>query len=279
MRAAILVQMMSEIASHPPRIDLSRPTKVPRQRDLVAPLLTHGVTGAAWAVAGFWVLQAFNTSILGFIGALMLLWAGFKALILLVIYGAALYALTLRQDMFRFVAERRHIARINTRITRDLEAGKVERAMDRLHGLISCYPDNMGLRRRLGIYLMEGGRHAEAGRFLILHPAPTEEERGAIRAFYHANGDDPFQILRKSIKGVSGAGLSKASQRVLLQLYAQVHRDADQRSWVYRAVGAYLHHVMPAPRVAFWREHKDLILEVAVFCVVVAFFFVMSRGL
>jgi len=77
---------------------------------------------------------------------------------------APLYALTLHRDMFRFVAERRHIARINIRISREIEAGKVERAMDRLHGLISRYPDNMGLRRRLGIYLMDSGHHAEAGR-------------------------------------------------------------------------------------------------------------------
>lgn len=235
------------------------------------------MTGAAWFVAGLWVLRSFDNTVLAFVGVLMLLWAGLKAIILAFIYGAALYALLFRRDMFGAVAERRHIARVNARITRDLEAGQVDRAMDRIHGLLCSYPDNFGLRRRLGIYLIDLDRKADAGRFLMLHPDPTADERDAIRAFYKANGNDPYQILRKAVRSHSGPGFSKASQRILLQLYRSVEREADQQSWIYQAVGTYLGRAFPGRFWAVWYEYRAVIIEIAVFAVIIILFFILNE--
>ncbi len=249
------------ITSHRP--DLAQPTKNLRLPDLVAPFLEHGIMGVAWFLSGRWVLHSFNDSALGFVGAAMMLWAGVKALILLATYGIALYAALFRRHWFGHVAERRHIARVNARITRDLEAGDVARAMDRMRGLLCAYPDNMGLRRRLAIYLMDAGQMAAAGRYIMLHPAPTAQEREAIRAFYKANGHDPFQILRKTVRGIRGPGLSRGSQRVLLRLYRSIDRPADRQSWLYRAVGRYLAYMLRPRAQVIWEDHRATVIETA----------------
>lgn len=220
--------------------------------------------GVAWFLTGRWVLLGFNDSALGFVGAAMMIWAGFKGLILLGIYGIALYAVLFQRHWFGHVAERRHIARVNARITRDLEAGDIARARDRMRGLLCAYPDNMGLRRRLALYLMEDGQLAAAGRCIMLHPLPTAQEQAAIRAFYKANGHDPFQIMRKAVRGVSGLGLSRGSQRVLLRLYRSIERPADRQSWLYRAVGRYLAYKQRPRAQVLWEDHRGTVIEMAI---------------
>ncbi|MEO0930624.1 MAG: DUF6584 family protein [Pseudomonadota bacterium] len=260
-------------------IDLATPTKALRHTDVLMPALTFGLTGAIWLITGLWVLKVYNNSGWGFLGAAMILWAGFKALLFLITYAIVIYAAAFQPKMFGAVAERRHIARVNARIIRDLETGEVSRAIDRIHGLLCQYPDNMGLRRRLGIYLMQEGRIAEAGRFLMLHPAPTAQERQAIGAFCEANGNDPYQIMRKALRGISGAGLSKQSQHVLQQLYRSIDREADKRAWLYRAVSAYLARAFPNPVADFWSRHRAMVIECAVFAVTLILLLILgNRG-
>lgn len=253
--------------------DLARPTKDLRHSDLIVPLLEHGLLGFAWYLLGLWVFRQFNESAVGFLGVVILLWAGVRALILLGIYGYALYALLFRQEWFVSVAERRHITRVNGRIERDLEAGRTALAMDRLHGLLVSYPDNMGLRRRLSLYLMEEGRLADAGRFLALHPNPTDTEREAVRAFCEANGNDPFQILRKVIRGIDGLGLSRASRAALQAFYENVARDADKASWVYLSVDRYLRYSSRKWSAMFWENYRTALIEVCVLALAATFFF------
>ncbi|MFQ6549600.1 DUF6584 family protein [Aestuariibius sp. 2305UL40-4] len=220
---------------------LAQPTRGFRVRDLILPIFEHGVPGVLWLIAGYWVLQRFDDSALGFVGILMMLWGGFVKLgIVVLIYGFVLYAAAFRRQTFVYVNERRHIARVNGRIDRDLEAGQIGRAMDRLHGLLCAYPDNLMLRWRLAMFLQAEGRLVEAGRHLALMPDPGPEEQVAIAAFCKANGHDPFQIMRKAVRGFYGPDLPRGSQARLRDLHRAIDRPQDKASWLYHAVGRYI---------------------------------------
>lgn len=185
-------------------------------RRLLEPGIFHGLSMTIYLIGGYWVTNTFNESILGFLGVLMMIWGGFKALIVLAIYGFAIYAALFRRDWFENTIERRLMQRLKTRMDKDIETGQLKRAMDRAHGMLIRYPYHQALRRRLASLLIAEARLAEAGRHLIYLPNLMDVEKQAVSAFCKAQGHDPIHILRKSLKGLRLIGLSPWDDRELL---------------------------------------------------------------
>ena len=232
----------------------------------ISPLIEHGLTALIFCVGGYWVMINFNESPIGFLGIAMMLWGGlFKGIILLSIYGFALYALIFHRDWFEHVLERNHIRKIETRILEDREEGHMRRSEDRLHALLSIYPDNMHLRRKLATLLIEREAFIAAGKIIALHPAPTKDELIAIGAFCKSNGHDPFQIMRKAMKTLQGIHLARASQKKLLDLHLAISRKTDKHAWQWRAIERYLQSTILRP---WWRmlyeEYRNTMIELAI---------------
>ncbi|MFF5784715.1 DUF6584 family protein [Streptomyces sp. NPDC012693] len=74
------------------------------------------------------------------------------------------------------------------RVDADLAAGRIPMARQRLRGLVSSYPCDLTLRRRLAeVYRMYGDA-AEAGRWMYLEEDRTVEETTAFEARFKSPG-------------------------------------------------------------------------------------------
>ncbi|MEV8069260.1 DUF6584 family protein [Streptomyces sp. NPDC085995] len=70
------------------------------------------------------------------------------------------------------------------RVDADLAAGRVPVARQRLRGLVSSFPDDLGLRRRLAEVYRLYGDSAEAGRWMYLDDDRDAAETAAFEARY-----------------------------------------------------------------------------------------------
>ncbi|MFE0471406.1 DUF6584 family protein [Streptomyces sp. NPDC058947] len=74
------------------------------------------------------------------------------------------------------------------RVDADLAAGRIPVARQRLRGLVSSFPQDLALRRRLaGVYRLYGDA-AEAGRWMYLEEDRDTDETAAFEARYAAPG-------------------------------------------------------------------------------------------
>ncbi|MYV47158.1 DUF6584 family protein [Streptomyces sp. SID2888] len=71
------------------------------------------------------------------------------------------------------------------RVDADLAAGRVPVARQRLRGLVSSFPDDLTLRRRLAEVYRLYGEPAEAGRWMYLEQDRDAAETAAFEARYH----------------------------------------------------------------------------------------------
>ncbi|MDK1472824.1 hypothetical protein QNO07_05165 [Streptomyces sp. 549] len=71
------------------------------------------------------------------------------------------------------------------RVDADLAAGRTPLARQRLRGLVSSYPQDLTLRRRLAEVYRLHGEAAEAGRWMYLCEDRDEEETARFEARYH----------------------------------------------------------------------------------------------
>lgn len=69
-----------------------------------------------------------------------------------------------------------------TRVDADLAAGRVPMARQRLRGLVSSYPNDLTLRRRLAEVYRLYGEPAEAGRWMYLEEDRDADETSAFEA-------------------------------------------------------------------------------------------------
>lgn len=83
------------------------------------------------------------------------------------------------------------------RVERDIAAGNLGRARDRLHGLVWQYPDDLSLRERLAEVYWQLQFPAMAGCYWYLHEPSTEARQRAVREFEHACGNDPLHLLTR----------------------------------------------------------------------------------
>ncbi|MFF7043928.1 DUF6584 family protein [Streptomyces massasporeus] len=72
------------------------------------------------------------------------------------------------------------------RVDADLAAGRVPVARQRLRGLVSSYPDDLPLRRRLAEVYRLYAEPAEAGRWMYLEQDRDEAETAAFEARYRS---------------------------------------------------------------------------------------------
>lgn len=78
------------------------------------------------------------------------------------------------------------------RVNADLAAGRVPMARQRLRGLVSSFPNDLPLRRRLAEVYRLYGESAEAGRWMYLEEDRDADETAAFEARYHT----PQQRMR-----------------------------------------------------------------------------------
>ncbi len=81
------------------------------------------------------------------------------------------------------------------KVKEDIAAGDLGLARDRLHGLISTYPNRLDLRPRLGEVYWQLQFPAMAGRYWYLAEDRAPDKEEAIGRFESACGEDPRAIL------------------------------------------------------------------------------------
>ncbi|MDO7484867.1 DNA helicase [Peribacillus frigoritolerans] len=82
------------------------------------------------------------------------------------------------------------------KIEEDIEKNDLGKARDRLHGLISTYPNELELRRRLGDIYFALKYPSMAGRYWYLEKNKTSEMVKACILFEKSMGNDPLRIAR-----------------------------------------------------------------------------------
>ncbi|PGV53453.1 DNA helicase [Bacillus sp. AFS037270] len=82
------------------------------------------------------------------------------------------------------------------KIEEDIKNGDLGKARDRLHGLISTYPDELELRRKLGDIYSALKYPTMAGRYWYLEEDKTPEMEKACAVFEKSEGNNPYRISR-----------------------------------------------------------------------------------
>ncbi|MEF2094583.1 DUF6584 family protein [Bacillus sp. CFBP9009] len=82
------------------------------------------------------------------------------------------------------------------KIEEDIEKNDLGKARDRLHGLISTYPNELELRRKLGDIYFGLKYPSMAGRYWYLEKNKTPEMVDACIQFENSMGNDPIRIAR-----------------------------------------------------------------------------------
>lgn len=81
-------------------------------------------------------------------------------------------------------------------IENDIKKNDLGKARDRLHGLISTYPDQLELRKKLGDIYSVLKYPSMAGRYWYLEKNKTPEMVEACTQFEKSMGNDPNRIAR-----------------------------------------------------------------------------------
>ncbi|MGE5071923.1 MAG: DUF6584 family protein [Anaerolineae bacterium] len=87
------------------------------------------------------------------------------------------------------------LSRTLERIEEEVRRGDLGKARDRLHGLIGTYPDDLGLRERLGRVYWQLQMPEMAGRYWYLAERRDEDMRAACSRFEAHFRNDPALIL------------------------------------------------------------------------------------
>ncbi|MCL6572901.1 MAG: DNA helicase [Bacillus sp. (in: Bacteria)] len=82
------------------------------------------------------------------------------------------------------------------KIEDDIKKNDLGKARDRLHGLISTYPNELELRKKLGDIYFELKYPSMAGRYWYLEENKTPEMVKACNEFEKFMGNDPYRIAR-----------------------------------------------------------------------------------
>ncbi len=81
------------------------------------------------------------------------------------------------------------------RVDNDLDKGLKKRAIDRLHGLIKTYPDELAFRTKLGHIYLDIGFKDSAGQFFVLEKDRTNEMDEAVTIYLDSVNRSGWKIL------------------------------------------------------------------------------------
>ncbi len=128
------------------------------------------------------------------------------------------------------------------KIDQEIAASDYGKARERLHGLLSTYPDDLMLRRKLGEVYWKLHYIQRAGCYWYLEEEKTPEMLSACRSFERACGHDPLKILLAlKFRGNVDAIQGEFAGRTLLGLHEQARRT--HRNYVdFRHKGAEKYH-------------------------------------
>lgn len=82
------------------------------------------------------------------------------------------------------------------KVEQEILEGKLGVARDRLHGLITTYPEDISLRSRLGDVYWALGYPELAGQWWFLDDDLTDDKREAVRAFAKVCSQDADAMMR-----------------------------------------------------------------------------------
>jgi hypothetical protein len=131
----------------------------------------------------------------------------------------------------------------------EIRRGRLGKARDRMHGLLSNDPCNPALRRKMGEIYWKLQMPEMAGRYWYLEEQKTEDMRAACRAFEAQCGRDPMQILF-SLKYRLRDETDPYRKAVLEKLHAEAKR---KHSWYedYRERGRSKFYQSKPAKVTF----------------------------
>ncbi len=81
-------------------------------------------------------------------------------------------------------------------VERDIRNGDLGKARDRLHSLLTAYPDDLNIRHMLGEVYWNLQFPAMAGRYWYLEERISPQIQEACTTFEHAFGNDPLQMYQ-----------------------------------------------------------------------------------
>ena len=226
------------------------------------PFIENVVIGLLFVGLGFHIVNNFNDNFFGFVGFISIFWGCFKILIGSIIYGITIWAMIYRPESFIHVQRKRILERILKRAAKDIEFGNLQKAKDRLHGLISKYPNFLEIRFELSnIYLRENDLK-NAGRYLYFKPNPNKQECLYINHFENCLGNSAFQILRRiSIPSKIDIESVRVSKRKISELVEKVQIESERRSWIVNEYTRYLKELNAPFYKKLLRRQKDILIN------------------
>ncbi|MEU5402225.1 DUF6584 family protein [Streptomyces sp. NPDC005963] len=132
------------------------------------------------------------------------------------------------------------------RVNADLAAGRVPIARQRLRGLVSSFPEDLALRRRLGEVYRLYGEPAEAGRWMYLEEDRDPAETAAFEKRYstplvrmralawrapESLADTAFAVGQLTAVREAGSGQAgRAVEWTAIPLHRDEHPEAEESS-------------------------------------------------
>ncbi len=229
----------------------------------IEPFIENIVIGSLFVTLGFYIMRTFNESSFGLVGLATIMWGGFKIFLGVVIYGIALWALIFRPRSFKDIKKRQAVDRVLKRVDRDIQSNNIRLAIDRLHGVIMNYPNDLQLKLKLARFYVQNGDLARAGRYLYLKPHPTSKEKECISLFERRNGDSAFHILRAITKPSRvDRDFVRESKKKITRLVNAIAADSERKSWIVREYEFYLDELNVPLYKKMWNEQRDVVVHV-----------------
>jgi hypothetical protein len=190
------------------------------------------------------IFLVFNESIVGLFGILSVFWGGFKVFVGLIIYVFFLYSLLFHPEYFVPNHPKIQIKRIKQRIKRDIEFGRIDKAINRLHFLVHRYPNKEEFRYELANLYIKIIKPINAVQQLYLLKQHGDIQKNAVEMFRCSVGNNEFQTLRKlfDYKTVDGEFYRRYRYQLLL-LLKNIQSEQERNSWLVKAIHSEIKNV------------------------------------
>jgi len=231
----------------------------------IEPFFEHVGIGLLFIKTGIYILDELHTNFFAITGLISIFWGGFQIFIGIIIYVVVIIAYIFKPESFIHIKRKRIVESVLKRVEKDLESGNIQKAQDRLHGLISKYPNYLKIKFELaGIYLLDKD-FVNAGRYLFLKPALNKQERFCVENFKNSLGNNPFQILKKiSSPSQIDREFVQSSKSKIAELVNNIKVESEKKSWIVKNYSYYLHELNAPFYQRFFHNHKDVIIQIII---------------